>query len=221
MKESAGPPVQIKANRGGFVLVPDAAAPFETVVAYMTQRLAESHHFLKRSKMTLDLRQRPFRAEEVQVLQQLLREKGDIDLVEVWLGKDLTTLLQWSARQLGVGLTLEAATEQQPAPVIVRVTCRSGTRIESEADCIVLGDVNPGAEIVAAGDIIVFGRLRGVAHAGARGDRAARIWAMSIEPNQLRIADQVAIPPRDGESKAGRFEMAEIQGETIQVTTIH
>jgi septum site-determining protein MinC len=221
MKESAVPPVQIKANRGGFVLVPDPVLPLETVLAYMTQRLTESHHFLKCSKMTLDLRQRPFRAEEVQVLQQLLKEKGDIDLVEVWLGNDLTSLLQWGSRQLGVGLTLETTTEQQPAPVIVRMTCRSGTRIESEADCIILGDVNPGAEVVAAGDIIVFGRLRGVAHAGARGDRAARIWAMSIEPNQLRIADQVAVPPRDGERKTGRFEMAEIQGEVIQVTTMH
>jgi septum site-determining protein MinC len=221
MKENAVPPVQIKANRGGFVLVPDPVVSLETVLTYMTQRLAESHHFLKRSKMTLDLRQRPFRAEEVQVLQQLLKEKGDIDLVEVWLGKDLTTLLQWGSRQLGVDLTLETTIEQQPAPVIVRVTCRSGTRIESEADCIIMGDVNPGAEVVAAGDIIVFGRLRGVAHAGARGDRAARIWAMSIEPNQLRIADQVAVPPRDSERKSGRFEIAEIQGDVIQVTTMH
>ena len=221
MTESAVPPVQIKANRGGFVLVPEPVVSFETVLAYMTQRLTESHHFLKRSKMALDLRQRPFQAEEVQVLQQLLKDKGDIELVEVWLGKDLTSLLQWGSQQLGVGLTLETTIEQQPAPVIVRVTCRSGTRIESEADCIVLGDVNPGAEIVAAGDIIVFGRLRGVAHAGARGDRAARIWAMSIEPNQLRIADRVAMPPRDAEKRSGRFEMAEIQGETIQVTTMH
>ena len=195
--------------------------PLQTVLAYIEQRLAESHHFLKRSKMTLDLRQRSFRAEEVRALQQLLKEKGDIELVEVWLGKDMTPLLQWGSRQLGVELTLEATTEQQPAPVIVRVTCRSGTRIEAEADCIILGDVNPGAEVVAAGDIIVFGRLRGVAHAGARGDRAARIWAMSIEPNQLRIADQVAVPPRDGERKPGRFEIAEIQGEIIQVTTLH
>jgi septum site-determining protein MinC len=103
--------------------------------------------------------------------------------------------------------------------VIVRTTCRSGMRIESEADCVVLGDVNPGAEIVATGDIIVFGRLRGIAHAGSRGDRTARIWAMSIEPSQIRIAELVAVSPRDSAKRSGRFEMAEIQGDAIQVTT--
>lgn len=221
MKDNGVPPLQIKANRGGFVLVPDPVVPLETLLAYLTQRLTESHHFLKASKVTLDLRQRPFHAGDLHALRLVLKEKGDIDLIEVWLGKDMTPLLRWGSEQLGVELTQEAAAEHQPVPVIVRMTCRSGMRVESEADCIILGDVNPGAEVVAAGDIIVFGRLRGVAHAGARGDRAARIWAMSIEPNQLRIADQVALPPRDGERKPGRFEVAEIQGEHIQVTTLH
>jgi septum site-determining protein MinC len=220
MKENGLPPVQIKANRGGFVLVPDPVVPFPTVMAYVTQRLSESYHFLKRSKMTLDLRLRPFRADEVRSLQLLLKEKGEIDLAEVWLGNDVNQLLHWASEQLGVGLTLEATQEVQPAPVIVRMTCRSGVRIESEADCIILGDVNPGAEVLAAGDIMVFGRLRGIAHAGSRGDRTARIWAMSIEPSQIRIADLVAVSPRESAKRHGRFEMAEIQGEAIQVSTV-
>jgi septum site-determining protein MinC len=220
MKDDGVPPVQIKANRGAFVLVPDPAVSFQTVLAYVGQRLTESQHFLKRSKMTLDLRQRPFRADEVQSLRQLLKEKGEIDLVAVWLGNNVNQLLHWASQQLGTELTLEATQEAQPVPVIVRTTCRSGMRIESEADCVVLGDVNPGAEIVATGDIIVFGRLRGIVHAGSRGDRAARIWAMSIEPSQIRIADLVAVSPREPAKKPGRFEMAEIQGEAIQVTTL-
>ena len=69
-------------------------------------------------------------------------------------------------------------------------------RIVSPSDCVVLGDVNPGAEIIAEGDVVVFGALRGLAHAGAGGERTARIWALSIEPNQIRIADLVAVPPR-------------------------
>jgi septum site-determining protein MinC len=220
MKEDGVPPVQIKANRGGFVLVPDPTAPFPAVMAYMGQRLKESYHFLKQSKMTLDLRQRPFRADELAGLQQLLRESGDIELVEVLLGHDVSQLLDWASQQLGVGFSLEMAHEVQPAPVIVRMTCRSGMRIESQADCIVLGDVNPGAEIFAVGDIMVFGRLRGIAHAGTGGDRGARIWAMSIEPNQIRIADLVAVSPREPSRRSGRFEVAEIRGDAIQVTTM-
>ncbi len=220
MAENELPPLQIKANRGGFVLVPDPVVPFPTVMAYMTQRLSESYHFLKKSKMTLDLRQRPFRAEELEALRQLLKDKGEIELVEVWLGNDAKHLLHWASQQLGVEFTLETTLTAQPAPVIVRTTCRSGMRIESDADCIILGDVNPGAEILAAGDIIVFGRLRGIAHAGKNGDRTARIWAMSIEPSQIRIADLLAVSPGDSGKRLGRFEMAEIRGEAIQVTTL-
>ncbi len=103
------------------------------------------------------------------------------------------------------------------APVIVRNTCRSGVRIVSPSDCVVLGDVNPGAEIIAEGDVVVFGALRGLAHAGAGGERTARIWALSIEPNQIRIADLVAVPPRGAKPAPNRFEVAEIQNDVIQV----
>jgi septum site-determining protein MinC len=220
MKENALPPVQIKANRDGFMLLPDPVASFDTIMQYMTQKLADSHHFLKRTKMTLDLRQRPFRAEEIQMLRHVLLEKGEVELTEVWLGSDLGALLSWASQQLGTPLVVPQHEPREPMPVIVRMTCRSGMRIESNADCIILGDVNPGAEVLAAGDVIVFGRLRGTAHAGNRGNRAARIWASSIEPNQIRIADLVAVPPRETKKSQGRFEMAEIQGESIQVTTL-
>ena len=104
--------------------------------------------------------------------------------------------------------------------MIVRSTCRSGVRIVSPSDCLILGDVNPGAEIIAMGDIVVFGSLRGVAHAGSGGNRSARIWALSIEPNQIRIADLVAVPPKGGKPTPRRFEIAEIQNNLIEVITV-
>ena len=114
--------------------------------------------------------------------------------------------------------------ETPPTPddsaLVIRNTCRSGTRIVSQKDCVILGDVNPGAEVIAVGDIIIFGNLRGVAHAGAAGDRSARIWALSIEPNQIRIADIVAVPPRGNKPTPRRFEIAEIQDNRIEVITL-
>ena len=114
----------------------------------------------------------------------------------------------------------EPAGPENCAPVIVRNTCRSGVRIVSPSDCVVLGDVNPGAEIIAEGDVVVFGALRGLAHAGAGGERTARIWALSIEPNQIRIADLVAVPPRGIKPVPTRFEVAEIQNGVIQVISL-
>jgi septum site-determining protein MinC len=58
-----------------------------------------------------------------------------------------------------------------------------------------LGDANPGSSLIAAGDILVLGRLRGVAHAGSQGNRACQILALQMEATQLRIADTIARPP--------------------------
>ena len=62
-----------------------------------------------------------------------------------------------------------------------------------------LGDVNPGAEIIAEGNVIIWGRLRGMVHAGVKGNRSAVICALDLSPMQLRIADEVsaALKPQD------------------------
>jgi septum site-determining protein MinC len=71
-------------------------------------------------------------------------------------------------------------------------TLRSGTRIEFAGHVVVMGDVNPGAEIIADGNVIIWGRLRGLVHAGAKGNRAAVICALDLSPTQLRIAEEVS-----------------------------
>jgi septum site-determining protein MinC len=80
-------------------------------------------------------------------------------------------------------------------PLYSQGTIRSGTEVRHRGTVVVLGDVNPGGSIVADGDILVWGKLRGVAHAGATGNHRCRIMALHMEPTQLRIADKVARPP--------------------------
>jgi septum site-determining protein MinC len=79
-------------------------------------------------------------------------------------------------------------------------TLRSGTRIEFVGHVVILGDVNPGAEIVADGNVLVWGRLRGMVHAGAKGNRNAVICALDLSPTQLRIAEEVSAAIRPQES---------------------
>lgn len=68
---------------------------------------------------------------------------------------------------------------------------RSGNRIEFQGTLVILGDVNAGAEVIAEDHIIVLGSIRGLAHAGAKGNKNAIIAASSIEAPQVRIADIV------------------------------
>lgn len=72
-----------------------------------------------------------------------------------------------------------------------RGSVRSGKRLEYEGSIVVLGDVNGGAEVIAADNVVVLGVLRGLAHAGARGNKKAVIAAASIECKQIRIADVI------------------------------
>jgi len=74
---------------------------------------------------------------------------------------------------------------------VVYNSMRSGQRIESEGDVIVWGHLNPGAEIVAGGSIIVAGRLLGVIHAGGYGREDVFVWAGCFETPQVRIANKL------------------------------
>ncbi|WP_369397244.1 septum site-determining protein MinC [Syntrophomonas palmitatica] len=72
---------------------------------------------------------------------------------------------------------------------------RSGQKIFTEGNLVILGDVNPGAEVVAGGNILVMGSLRGMVHAGAFGDEKALISAYRFNPTQVRIANHITRPP--------------------------
>ncbi|MEA5581801.1 septum site-determining protein MinC [Nodularia harveyana UHCC-0300] len=78
----------------------------------------------------------------------------------------------------------------------LEMTVRSGTEIRHPGTVIILGDINPGGIVVAEGDIVIWGRLRGIAHAGAGGNRECLIMSLQMEPTQLRIADAVARAPK-------------------------
>jgi len=87
--------------------------------------------------------------------------------------------------------------------------------VEHAGHLVVIGDVNPGAEVRAEGSIIVLGRLRGVAHA-AIGRDAGCIIALSLQPQQLRIGRMVA-RAGDADRPSGGAEIAYVTGETIVV----
>ncbi|MBK8191081.1 MAG: hypothetical protein IPK79_11605 [Vampirovibrionales bacterium] len=72
---------------------------------------------------------------------------------------------------------------------------RSGQTVHYPGNVIILGDVHSGSEVVADGSIVVWGELRGIAHAGAAGDRGCEIRALRISAIQLRIADVIARRP--------------------------
>ena len=104
--------------------------------------------------------------------------------------------------------------------IFINNTVRSGQRIECEGDIVVIGDVNPGAEIIAGGSIAVFGRLRGLAHAGCSGRKDVCVAAVNMCPKQLRLSGRVVTFPNEREEVAGA-EVAELRDGKVVIRPVN
>ncbi len=98
--------------------------------------------------------------------------------------------------------------------ILHKGTVRSGNRISSNGNLCIIGDVNPGAIVSAKKNIYVWGKLLGIAFAGKSGNKKASITSLYLNPLQLRIADVVAIGPKD-KPKNCYPEIAVIDKQTI------
>ncbi len=162
----------------------------------------------------------PLRLPDLRQLQELLAPL-QLDLIRV-AGDHPETLVAAAA----LGLEIDPGPPQPiaaPAPAVVasdllvhRGTLRSGDHLQAEGSVLLLGEVNPGARISAAGNVLVWGRLRGIAHAGVVGDKGARIVALQLRPLQLRIADVVARGP-EGLPPPGLAEQARLEEGEIRI----
>ncbi|GAC1389115.1 MAG: hypothetical protein NVSMB31_04510 [Vulcanimicrobiaceae bacterium] len=99
-------------------------------------------------------------------------------------------------------------------------TVRGGQSLHHVGNLVVMGDVNPGSELVASGDIVVFGSLRGVAHAGAQGDRTARVYALELAATQLRIATFIAADDAARKGHSPGAEVACVLDERITIVPL-
>ena len=106
--------------------------------------------------------------------------------------------------------------EDPDAAMMVRRTLRSGVRLHHPGSIVVIGDVHPGAEIVAGGDIVVWGKLHGTVHAGAFGDDEAVVCALDFAPTQLRIGRYITRSPDDRRRKA-QPETGRVRNGRIEV----
>lgn len=232
VNQTNGTSINIKGTKDGLLFTLGTGED-ETVFLALVQELALKREFLKGSKVTLDVGPRPLTRRQ---LAQLLKQFTE-DGLELWTVLAEKESTRDAARQLGLATRIPGSAtdldgrylrpEQEreqangvvppPAPLgclLLKETVRSGRAIHHEGDVVVIGDVNPGAEIIAGGSVIVWGRLRGLVHAGAYGDHAALICALELSPTQLRIADQIAVAP-EGKRKQIQPEQAVIRSGHI------
>lgn len=111
---------------------------------------------------------------------------------------------------------LKSTREDLPTVMIER-TLRSGQSVHYDGNVVILGDVNPGAQITATGDVVVMGVLRGTVHAGASGDEAASVIAFRLRPTQLRIAGFIGRSPDEDASSPQQPEIAKVRDGIVTI----
>ncbi|MEM9008439.1 MAG: septum site-determining protein MinC [Cyanobacteria bacterium P01_F01_bin.86] len=202
--------VRFKSQGGKLLLLlpPDeegdlAAIPWTELWEQLKHRLAAGDRFWQ-AGTTVHLITRD-RLLDTRQLQAIAKALADVDL---HLKRVHTTRRQTAVAAATVGYSVEqqtpvthlkqtSETAGKPLddPLYMEGTIRSGMEIRHAGTVVVLGDINPGGSVVAEGDIFVWGRLKGLAHAGSKGNTDCRIMALRMEPTQLRIAEKVARPP--------------------------
>jgi len=194
--------LQIKGIREG-LLVTLNDGEWPDLQSVLVKSIDDQPAFFHGARLVLDVGRQELHVTELTVLRDLLSERS----VSLWAVLSESPVTEQTAQNLGLATRLSkprppevrraVVPEEKPenAALWVQQTVRSGQKIVYEGNVVVLGDVNPGAEILASGSVIVWGRLRGVVHAGAQGDVKAVVCALELSPTQLRIAGEIAISP--------------------------
>ena len=205
-------PITIKGIREGLLVTLSDGETWPETARGLLTHIDQTADFFKGARMALAIGGRALSAADLGRLRADLAERS----VSLWAVLSDSTATVKAAQALGLNIALPTSApprREQPEvevdsevarqeAVYVRRTLRSGQSVSHPGHVIVVGDVNAGAEIVAEGDIIVWGHLRGTVHAGAGGDTDAIVCALDLSPTQLRIANSIAIsPPRKGEPK--------------------
>lgn len=197
--------LQIKGVRDGLLITMDDASWEEqraALIAHVDGQLA----FFQGARLALDVATQVLHVNDLVEVRDQLSERG----IFLWAVISESPTTEKTAQLLGLATRISKPRPEESrqfavedigeeTSLFLNRTLRSGTRIEFAGHVVVLGDVNPGAEIVAEGNVIVWGRVRGMIHAGSRGDRGAVICALDLSPTQLRIADEAsaALDPRE------------------------
>lgn len=207
-ENSSVPQVRFKAEGGRLLLLlpPDSeilspVAAWAELWQQLKQRINAAERFWQpNTPVYLIGRDRLLDARQLQAISDALTD-AQLHLKRVYTSRRQTAVAAATAgfsveQQLPiVHLNSTEAGQVLAEPLYVETTVRSGVEIRHPGTVIVLGDVNPGSSIIADGDVLVWGALRGVAQAGAAGNSRCVIMALRLDPTQIRIADFVARAP--------------------------
>ena len=178
-------PVILKSNPHGINLILDKTLPFAELKREILKKFKESDRFFRNAKIGLSFEGRQLAPEEEYDILELISQNTSIEIVCI-IDKDELKDAFYAAKIKEFEENRAGKTGE-----FYKGTLRSGQVVECETSLIVLGDVNPGARIIAKGNIVVLGSLKGNAYAGAAGDETCFVAALDMDPVQIKIGSVI------------------------------
>lgn len=210
-----GGEVRFRGTKQGVTVVLDDRLEFAALKERLRQRLLAADTFFYGAEVTLNVGARDLDSEQRGELEEIVRGQPGVELVQVVNEYDRNVS---PIRPDTVEEAVETYGQaEEDHTLLVRRTLRSGQVVRFSGNVVVLGDVNPGAEVIAAGDVVVVGALRGLVHAGATGNVRAIVAAFRLSPTQLRIDSLIARPPDGNGPTASNPELARVRNGHITI----
>ena len=202
----------------------DDSVPFDEVARSLRQYFVENRGLWSSGSISVNAGRWMLSREQLSRIKQVIEDESGLTVSRFWCSPDKLEGLINDANGAGTAVakpseaTSGAANGNPAGPTVnqpklkepkaggsrkglptealfIKATFRSGESVNYPGDVVVLADVNPGAEIVADGDILVFGSLRGMAHAGAAGDTRATIIALELASPRIQIGPYTGLAP--------------------------
>ena len=171
--------VKVNLTNENLIIKLNEEAEQKEIVESLKKKIAQLKKLYKDSKMPILINGKNLKESEKIEIKNIIQEK-----IDVKISFDVPQELGLHGIKKSFSQEIESSQTK-----FHRGAVRSGQRIEYEGSIVILGDVNGGAEVIAGDNVVVLGVLRGLAHAGARGNKKAVIAAASIDCKQIRIAD--------------------------------
>ncbi len=233
-------PVEFKGKLNGLYLNLDPNEDFDIIIAYLMTLLNDRASFYQGSRI-IGVKGKQLSYKQKAAIETLIYDQHGITVDSLEEPIEITPIVETAPKrpsEVAIPVVHEQIPRETPTETptetpqveknclsdthFVFGTMRSGKSVHYPGHVVVIGDVNPGAEIVAEGNIIVMGRVLGFIHAGSAGNDGATIIANLLKPTQIRISTYISVPPSDDESfHTTAPEKATVSNGIIKIEKCH
>ena len=210
--------ISFKGTVNGLTIILCEEDDFDAIINQLEAKVKSAGKFFKGATLSVLYRGKNLTESEENKMFDFLSQKSGANILS--LNKEIVETsseqsIQYQPPKLKMNDYFFKGIDQGPTK-FHKGTVRSGQLVSYSGNVIVIGDVNPGGEVVANGNIVVLGALKGMVHAGADGNREAIVIALNLQPTQLRIADVITrSPDEDGSSTAINPEIASVKEDKV------